>query len=210
MGQQAAALVGTGGRPRSFSRPQLALPGFRQAHSVASTGPRPFIWIREPGKRSTGHALYFVTIKNIEGWPSRQGVNGTPEMGFGLFAALAAIGPAMERTASMSGGGDGDRPANSGRLSGSMPRACHCRASAASRHGSEARSFIAPERNCWQCPLFGAGAYVPWQSRFSQYLTQMSAGAVLLEVAKDERREQICTCRLQGPVAPGFELWDFP
>lgn len=103
MGQQAAALVGTGGRPRSFFRPQLALPGFRQAHSVASTGPRPFIWIRGPGKRSTGHALYFVTIKNIEGWPSRQGVNGSPEMGFGLFAALAAIGPAMERTASMSG-----------------------------------------------------------------------------------------------------------
>lgn len=183
---------------------------FRQARSVASAGSSRAFWVRGPGKRSTGHAWYFVTIQNIEGWPSRQGVNGSPEMGFGLFAALAAIGPAMERTASMSGGSDGDRPANSGRLSGSMPGACHCRASTASRHGSEPRSFIAPERNCWQCPHFGEGAYVPWQSRFSQRLAQMSAGAVLLEVAKDERREQICACGLQGPVAPGFELWDCP
>ena len=76
---------------------------FRQAHSVASTGPRRAFWVRGPGKRSTGHAWYFVTIQNIEGGPSRQGVNGSPEMGFGLFAALAAIGPAMERTTSMSG-----------------------------------------------------------------------------------------------------------
>lgn len=163
MGATSGALVGTGGRPRSFSRPQLALSASDrpvQSHPPAPAGP---FWVRGPGKRSTGHAWYFVTIQNIEGWPSRQGVNGSPEMGFGLFAALAAIGPAMERTASMSGGSDGDRPANSGRLSGSMPSACHCRASTASRHGSEARSFIAPERNCWQCPLFGEGAYVPWQ-----------------------------------------------
>lgn len=103
MGQQAAALVGTVGRPRSFSRPQLALPASDrpvQPHPPAPAGP---FWVRGPGKRSTGHALYFVTIQNIEGRPSRQGVNGSPEMGFGLFAALAAIGPAMERTASMSG-----------------------------------------------------------------------------------------------------------
>lgn len=76
---------------------------FRQARSVASPGSSRAFWVRGPGKRSTGHALYLLTIQNIEGWPSRQGVNGSPEMGFGLFAALAAIGPAMERTASMSG-----------------------------------------------------------------------------------------------------------
>lgn len=58
-------------------------------------------------------------------------------------------------------------------------------------------------------PFLGSHMF-PGKALFSQYLTQMSAGAVLLEVAKDGRREQICTCCLQGPVASGFELWDFP
>lgn len=103
MGATSGSPGGDRGRPRSFSRPQLALPAsdrHTQSHPPAPAGP---FWVRGPGKRSTGHAWYFVTIKNIEGWPSRQGVNGSPEMGFDLFAALAAIGPAMERTASMSG-----------------------------------------------------------------------------------------------------------
>lgn len=183
---------------------------FRQARSAASAGSSRAFWVRGPGKRSTGHAWYFVTIQNIEGGPSRQGVNGSPEMGFGLFAALAAIGPAMERTASMSG----VAMATGLPIPGACLGACLVPAIAGLRQPAgmvRKRARSSPRKGTvGNAPFFGEGAYVPWQSHFSQRLAQMSAGAVLLEVAKDERREQICACRLQGPVAPGFELWDCP
>lgn len=175
---------------------------FRQARSVASPGSSRAFWVREPGKRSTGHAWYFVTIQNIEGGPSRQGVNGSPEMGFGLFAALAAIGPAMERTASMSG----VAMATGLPIPGACLGACLVPAIAGLRQPAgmvRKRARSSPRKGTVgnAPPFFGGGAYVPWQSHFSQRLAQMSAGAVLLEVVKRAQGADL-RMRSAGPCCP--------
>lgn len=174
---------------------------FRQAHSVASAGSSRAFWVRGPGKRSTGHAWYFVTIQNIEGRPSRQGVNGSPEMGFGLFAALAAIGPAMERTASMSG----VSMATGLPIPGACLGACLVPAIAGLRQPAgmvRKRARSSPRKGTVGNALFFGGHMFPGKVLFSQYLTQMSAGAVLLEVAKDEPQGADLHMRSAGPCCP--------